>query len=382
MGPKAKKRRLVGKQPLPSMQISDDEGGEGSEDPHVDANLHVDPWILAQEMYGITSRELMLLIQQRAPPIIFEILLTLTACSVLPIKPDLLVDAIEYFAGVAEIQKAVQTCGMKCLAFDKDYDDEGMDLLSDLGFVTAFIWALRLKRYGLTAWGTLCSSWIWVSRSVTKRCPLNVLGDDTVPFVEQGNVMVSRMCLIWYIVRMKESVYVLEQPQSSLMFNHPRVVNNVRITNTWMGCFNAPTAKPTKLGSNIWEVVARLHRVMNGTLRSSLSSDGVTTSEHDIYGRSRRVTGGPKLKGTQAYTPQFAAAVVRSWRQWADWKWSAEQNATLDLTEFEDDPHLEQLMTQRAFPRLHISNPTMDNWMDAEVKQVPCFIVEVYSLGA
>ena len=103
MGPEAKKRRLVGKQPLPSMQISDDEGGEGSEDPHVDANLHVAPWILAQEMYGITSRELMLLIQQRAPPIIFEILLTLTACSVLPIKPDLLVDAIEYFAGVAEI---------------------------------------------------------------------------------------------------------------------------------------------------------------------------------------------------------------------------------------------------------------------------------------
>ena len=165
--PKANKRRLVGKQPVPPITITDDEGDESDEGGEAIEHRAVDPWSCAQEIYGIRSRELMRLIQQRAPPILFELLLTLTACAVLPIRQDLLVDAIEYFAGVAEIQKAVQTCGMKCLAFDKDYDDEGMDLLSDLGFVTAFIWALRLKRYGLTPWGTLCSSWIWVSRSVT-----------------------------------------------------------------------------------------------------------------------------------------------------------------------------------------------------------------------
>lgn len=377
-------------------ETSDDEGGTGrlhNQSPisgfasplveFLDQDSGLDPWVFAQEIYGITSRELMLLIHMRAPAIIFELLLTLTACSVLPISQHDLVDGVEYFSGVAQVQKQIQKVAMSCLAYDKDYDAEGMDLLTDLGFVTAFVWACRLKRYGLTAWGTLCSSWIWVSRSVTKRSPEQVLGDISVPFVAQGNVMVSRMCLIWHIVKMKECLYILEQPQSSLMFRHPRVLGwNVKITNTWMGCFNAPTAKPTKLASNVWEVVARLHRVMTGTLRASLSSEGVTTSESDLYGRSRRISGGPKLKGTQAYTPEFATAVVSSWRTWVrDQQWNDDQNGTLHPTAFQDDPNLEKLMASRAFPRLHMNgwNPTVDNWLDAEVSHIPRFIIDAYS---
>ena len=270
--------------------------------------------------------------------------------------------------------------GKKCLAFDKDYDDEGMDLLTDMGFVTAFVWALRLQRFGLTPWGTLCSSWVWVSRSTTKRTGDNVLGDESVPCVQQGNIMVSRMCLIWHIVKMRECVYILEQPQSSLMFSHPRVHDQIRHTNTWMGCFGAGTAKPTKLGSNVFSVVARLHRRLSPAVRATLNSEGVTSAEADIYGRSRRVSGGPKLKSTQAYTPQFAHAMVQSWRKWQLAQRAAEETELEE--EFEQgviDPAIETLMQQRAYDRLHVPTAGIDNWPDAQVNQIPMFIMNLYA---
>ena len=83
-----------------------------------------------------------------------------------------------------------------------------MDLLTNLGFVTALVWALRLWRFSVSAWGTLCSSWVWIIRITTKRTAEDPLGEVTVPCVKRGNVMVSRMCLIWHIIKMKESVYI------------------------------------------------------------------------------------------------------------------------------------------------------------------------------
>ena len=69
-------------------------------------NLHSptgDPWVEAKNVYGISSRELILLIAQRAPPILFSLLLCLRMCKILPIQEHMLIDGIEYFAGVAEI---------------------------------------------------------------------------------------------------------------------------------------------------------------------------------------------------------------------------------------------------------------------------------------
>ena len=161
------------------------------------------------------------------------------------------------------------------------------------------------------------------------------------------------------------------------MLWHPRVIHKVRTTNTWMGCFGAATAKPTCLGSNIWDVVARLHRKMTKNLRDRLSSHDVTHSEDDMFGRSRRVTGGSRLKEAQAYTPQFALAVVSSWRQWASNMDDSDSDFGAGLDE--QDLELEQLMAQRAFTQLHVVRPGVDNWPDAEVAGVPHFIGHVWS---
>ena len=332
-----------------------------------------DPWVQAQTQYGISSHELMILIRNRAPPILFAILMALTSVGVLPIPHELRVNGVEYFAGVAAIQKAIQSIGEKCLAFDKDYDSDGQDLLTNKGFITALVWALRLHQFSLTPWGTLCSSWVWMSRSVTQRSSKDVLGDTSRLCVRQGNLMVSRMCLIWFIVRMRESLYLLEQPSSSMMFDHPRVSERRALggtTRTWMGCFGAPTAKPTKLGSNDFMLVARLHRRMTTAVRSLLNSDGVTTVEEDVFGH-KHVTGGPALKGTQEYTPQFAAAVVRSWQQWrTDKQEASSSDDDADLGQ-EDDPYLEEIMTARSWTLLHLPRADQDKWSDAEVQRIP-----------
>ena len=70
--------------------------------------------------------------------------MALMAAGVLPIPDNLRVSGVEYFAGVAAIQKAIQGLGEKCLAFDKDYDSDGHDLLTNKSFIRALVWESSL----------------------------------------------------------------------------------------------------------------------------------------------------------------------------------------------------------------------------------------------
>ena len=64
---------------------------------------------------------------------------------------------------------------------------------------------LDADRDAFVVWfGVLCSSWSITSRGTSLRSYLDPLGNDTLPFVREGNVMVTRtpvpICMLYNIL--------------------------------------------------------------------------------------------------------------------------------------------------------------------------------------
>ena len=85
----------------------------------------------------------------------------------LPEPQDL--DLVEWFNGVESVVAAWQNAGYAAFGYDKR-KHELMDLTSDAGFVLALVIHMRLRSSrSMQSFGTVCSSWIWMSRASTKR---------------------------------------------------------------------------------------------------------------------------------------------------------------------------------------------------------------------
>lgn len=128
-----------------------------------------------------------------------------------------------------------------------------------------------------------------------------------------AEVMVSRVCLLLYILNARSATWLYEQPASTLLFEHPRMQFLFRQhscfrVHTWMGSFGGDSPKATYLYSNKASV---------GTLRRSLQFDCVrpasTAVKYCAADGTPRVSGGPDLKRTQSYTPEFAWETLRMW---------------------------------------------------------------------
>ena len=65
-----------------------------------------------------------------------------------------------------------------------------------LGFVTAVMKVLRIRRNGLLAAGLPCNSWIFINRSTSGRPLLNIFGTTAYKYVRQANQQLSH---IWRV---------------------------------------------------------------------------------------------------------------------------------------------------------------------------------------
>ena len=153
------------------------------------------------------------------PPVIFHMLLFYMKQGVQTSKD---IDCIDFFAGVGRIKDSFQKKGYAAVAYEINNDSQTQDFLSVEGWITAFTWVLRLTEEGMTHWGTVCSTWVWISRAITGRSSENPLGFPDSKVTQDANVMVSRMCLLLLLVVSKGGSWLLEQPASSLMTKHPR----------------------------------------------------------------------------------------------------------------------------------------------------------------
>ena len=173
-------------------------------------------------------------------------------------------DAIEMFAGCKSWSSELQKSGLRVFSFEINDDAEHCNFLNDRGLLTALGAIWRCKPGATVHWATVCSSWVTVNRFTSGRSVANIYGRADRPYVAQANAMVSRMCLCILVAVALNLDWVLEQPLTSLMKQHPRMqailgmsgagaIKLVSEVHTLMGAFGGFSPKPTMLiGTPRW----------------------------------------------------------------------------------------------------------------------------------
>jgi hypothetical protein len=152
----------------------------------------------------------------------------------------------------------------------------------------------------------VCSSWIWLCRSYSKRSRDFPMGDTSREWVRAANCMVTRVCLILYILSARRVWWILEQPVSSVLQYHDRFqefLKTHRVYRTYMcmGPYGAATLKPSYLYSQ-HELTEQLKQDRAGfTPQTQLVTRSV----------AGHVTGNANLKGSQAYPSRFGSAIEK-----------------------------------------------------------------------
>ena len=114
-----------------------------------------------------------------------------------PTAEDRCTDCLDMFPGVKHISQSFQGLGSKTLSFEKKDGVAGdQDLCTLTGWTNASFYANSLRVGGVSMWGIVCSTWIWVRRHSTKRGLQNVCGDESSPDVRGANMMVARAWLL------------------------------------------------------------------------------------------------------------------------------------------------------------------------------------------
>ena len=128
---------------------------------------------------------------------------------------------------------------------DIEKERELHNILDVQGMLVSLKQALRVKVGGLGFLGVPCNSFNWMSSPQHRRSYLQPWGNTVFKWVEEGNIIASRSCLL-IIVLIARSVYWLtENPDRSELFNFPPLVHLMSNSDTlplrvfWTGsqCF-------------------------------------------------------------------------------------------------------------------------------------------------
>lgn len=164
-------------------------------------------------------------------------------------------DLLDVCAGRARTTRWGTHVGLTCVPIDRLYCDR-MDLLTDDGFALVLLLALRLRRGALATLGPQCSSWVWLSRSVTQRKPEAPAGNVKVKCVQEGNELNRRIALLVQVISLSGAYYIVEQPLSSLFFHTDAMKTAIEVTSARkvtfdMGNFGHMTKKPSIVVGNV-----------------------------------------------------------------------------------------------------------------------------------
>ena len=297
------------------------------------------------------------------PILMFEILCAVTRLQGLPQRK---LDLVEYFCGVATITQNFRLAGFCGIGYDIDKDNIHNDLCLPQGFLCALRLLQSLSARGLAWFATVCSSWVWMSRSTTGRGD-NPMGfaayrnlktgalENSLPTLSawQGNVQVARSALLMCFAAAVGATWILEQPVTSIM-DQSRCLQHLKSlgtnfgyysTKTWMGAFGTATSKPTYLISN-----KRWVKSLMRPMPEIADAERVVLKSKRADG-SNAVTGIAKaLKSTQAYSWSFGEAVLDGY--------------VFHCAEESDD----------IVPELPIMREPTSLWDDAELDRVLTFL--------
>ena len=135
-------------------------------------------------------------------------------------------DVLEIFVGVAAIVRAASARGFSAIAFDRDRlpgttnapGAASEDLTLQEGFMSAVRLTCRLRRGGLLWLAPVCSSFVFMNRSRTRRTRANPAGNREYAPVRTGNTLAEVAAFLWALATLRGATAVLENPTSSVIF--------------------------------------------------------------------------------------------------------------------------------------------------------------------
>ena len=297
----------------PAVYISDDEVSDDSDDKDEIKRVRHRASDAHGAKRGLSGHEFRKMARLGLPIFMMNILLFLFGSSQTINSRNLY--NIEFFVGVSAIQRAALDLQLASCRYDIIFNQDSNDVNSLVGFLTAVQLCRRLKKGALAHFATVCSTWVWISRSSTKRSVTCPLSEKPTECVKQANKMVGRCTLLMILVMALEGIWILEQPSSSLMCLHPRLKafkNRIEERSlvarcwwhchTWMGMYGGESPKATRLWS-CSPLVMKLHRKLDRSLdwapevTASIAPDGGVTGNRDA------------MKESQAYPEAYGKAV-------------------------------------------------------------------------
>lgn len=229
---------------------------------------------------------------------------------------------LDVCAGKARISRWAMLHGLTAAAVDFEYGDH-MDINSDIGLALLIILALRVVLGGLIFMGPQCSSWIWMSRSISKRSASDTTGDTSRQFVADGNRLNSRCGVVCAIAHMMGVRWVIEQPGSSLFFESPPMAATIQHCAAQsvkfpMSDYGHACLKPTILVGTVTWLPQFAHKdkpkaKQKAKAKPKAKSTLVTRWQQ---GGTTKVRGNRILKESQVYPVKFGLAVVHA--QWPE----------------------------------------------------------------
>jgi hypothetical protein len=161
--------------------------------------------------------------------------------------------------------------------------------------------------------GTVCSTWIWMSRPTTYRKDWNPEGRVASETVAKANMMVSRTAILMLLVAARGGYVMLEQPATSFMRYQKRMKEVFEVlrfgqVTTRMGLFGGDTVKPSHLyGNGPWMLdLERRHGMIKNKGRglvTGTAGGGVTGDK-------------ATMKASQTYTEEFGRAAANAYTGW------------------------------------------------------------------
>ena len=215
--------------------------------------------------------------------------------------------SLELFAGKKAISRATQKFGFQACALDKTYSSaDTMDICTENGFRHALQLACRLMP-GSTCWAApVCSSWVWVSRSSSRRSATRPEGDTKISWVSQGNLQVKLTVTVLLVAFLRGAYVYVEQPCSSIMELFEPMTSFVKLIakqkcRVALGAYGAKSAKPIYIYTNDPCAHRLTKKIPKGTEFVQLCSKSENGSVTGIKG---------VLKASQAYPEDFGKAVA------------------------------------------------------------------------
>jgi hypothetical protein len=221
---------------------------------------------------------------------------------------------VEAFAGDRSVSWGMDLLGYEGRSFDTRIDPSH-NFLSPIGFLLICMSIMAVHRGGVLWGAPPCSTWVWMSRHSTGRSEATILGNPASDYVRSQNALVTRLVHVLALCNERGVFWIVEQPQSSLMFLHPHMKRflekskvQVHRVSMQMGAFSLDSTKGTTLLGTA-PYLPELARTLTSGERAAMGNDRLVTAKTyvDAWG-IKRCVGAADLKKTQSYPRSFGCA--------------------------------------------------------------------------